>query len=359
MWKVNKHQRSYLPGKPLSLDLRSSIIDKIVQRGGNSTTGHFSGRYVDVASELNLSSAVVSKIWKQFCETNSLSPLKNGGGNKSGLSEGDLQLIEVVNPQPSTTYAELADILLEVGDIPRGGTSKTALSNAVRHRMPSQENFSYKKITHVAQERFTIQNMAYTQIFIDYLHTKDPYTLKYFDECGVKLPTDGSRHYGHAPIGNRAVEVKRYCQTANTTVNLMCSLTGVTYMNIIDGPSNTFEFLNFFQEAYASINPATGRPCLEVGDTIVMDNCPIHHNEAERILRDFLSDLNIELVFMPAYSPDFNPAEYVFGKLKFMLKYKFWELTNTDLKQALYTAINFVTPGDMRAFYEITGYLDP
>ena len=152
--------------------------------------------------------------------------------------------------------------------------------------------------------------MAYTQIFIDCLHTKDPHTLKYLDECGVKLPTDGSRHYGHAPIGNRVVEIKRHCQTANTTVNLMCSLTGVTYMNIIDGPSNTFEFLNFFQETHASMNPATDRPCLEVGDTIVMDNCTIHHNEAERILRDILSDLNIELVFMPAYSPDFNPTEY-------------------------------------------------
>ena len=166
--------------------MRSSIIDKIVQRGGNSTTGHFPGRYVDVASELNLSSAVVSKIWKQFCETNSLSPLKNGGGNKSGLSEGDLQLIEVVK-RPSTTYAELADILLEVGDIPRGGTSKTALSNAVRHRMPSQENFSYKKITHVAQERFTIQNMAYTQIFIDYLHTKDPYKKIRIQNAAARL----------------------------------------------------------------------------------------------------------------------------------------------------------------------------
>ena len=85
-------------------------------------------------------------------------------------------------------------------------------------------------------------------------------------------------------------------------------------MNIIDGPSNTLEFLNFFQEAYASINLATGWLCLEVGGYKVMGNCPIHHNEAESILRDFLSDLNIELVFMPAYSPDFNPAEYVFSK---------------------------------------------
>jgi hypothetical protein len=75
------------------------------------------------------------------------------------------------------------------------------------------------------------------------------------------------------------VEIVRYRETANTTANLMCSLTGVTCMNIVDGPSNTLEFLRFFQEAYTSMNPETGRPCLEVGDTIVMDNCPIHHYE--------------------------------------------------------------------------------
>ena len=108
----------------MSLDLRSSIIDKIVQRGENATTGHFPGRYVDVASELNLLSAVVSKIWKQFCETISLRPLEHGGGNKSDLSDGDLQLIEVVKRQkPPTSYAELADILSEVGDIPRGAVA--------------------------------------------------------------------------------------------------------------------------------------------------------------------------------------------------------------------------------------------
>ena len=113
-------------------------------------------------------------------------------------------------------------------------------------------------MTHVAQERFTIQNMAYMQMFVDYLYTKDPYTLKYFDECGVKLPANSKIFYGHAPVGERAVEIHRYCETTNTTVNLLCSLTGVTYMNIIDGPSNTLEFLRFFEEAYTSVNPATG-----------------------------------------------------------------------------------------------------
>lgn len=81
-------------------------------------------------------------------------------------------------------------------------------------------------------------------MFIDYLHSKYPYTLKYFDESGVKLPTNGSRLYaiGHAPVGERAVELKRYCETTNTTVNLMCPLTGVTYMNIIDGHQAHYNF---------------------------------------------------------------------------------------------------------------------
>ena len=144
--------------------------------------------------------------------------------------------------------------------------------------MPSGEAFSYKKITHVAQERFTVQNMAYTQLFVNYLHEKDPYTLKYFDECGVKLPRNGTWLYGHAPLGERAIEVKRYCESSNTTVNLMCSLTGITFVNVIDGLSNSLEFLRFFQEAYTSVNPGTGRPCLQPGNTIVMDNCPIHHH---------------------------------------------------------------------------------
>ena len=87
-------------------------------------------------------------------------------------------------------------------------------------------------MTHVAQERFTVQNVAHIQVFIGYLHSKDPNSLKYFKKCGVKLPTNASRSFGHALAGDRAVEIKRYCETTNTTVNWMRSLAGVTNMNI-------------------------------------------------------------------------------------------------------------------------------
>lgn len=358
MWKISSKGRSYNPGKALSSDIRIGIIDKIIQRGGNSITGVFPGHFTDIASEFNVSSAVVSKIWKRYCDNNTFSPKKHSGGGNSSLSDGDLQLLEVLKRQkPSISYSEIIDALYDFGDLPLGSTTTTAIGRAVRHRLPSGEAFSFKKTTHIAQERFTIQNMTYTQLFVDYLYTKDPYTLKYFDECGVKLPINGARKYGHAPIGERAIEVKRYCETSNTTVNLMCGLTGISYMNTVDGPSNTVEFIRFFEEAYNSVNPITGRPCLEVGDTVVMDNCPIHHHEGGNVLENFLQDLNIELVYMPAYSPDFNPAEYVFGKLKTLLSYTFQDLTNTDLISSLYTSINYITLADLREFFRITGYL--
>ena len=88
MLTVSKSGRSYIPGKPLSSDLRHLIIDKIVEGGGDPLTMIFPGRFVDIANELNVSSATVSKIWKNYCETGSLSPLKHRGGNLSRLLLG-------------------------------------------------------------------------------------------------------------------------------------------------------------------------------------------------------------------------------------------------------------------------------
>ena len=361
MWCVNEHGRLYAQGKPLSHDLRLLIINKIINNGGNRATGIFHGKYTDIARQLGVSSAVVSNIWKRYCEDGSISPKKNTGGNPSHLSQGDLQYVEFLKQQkPTITYDEIMQQLHEFGDLPYGTTSTTALSEAVRHRLPSGKEYSFKKLNIVAQERFTLQNMAYTQLFIDYLHEKDPYTLKFFDECGLKLPQHASRTYGHAPIGERAIELQRYAETPNTTVNLMCSLTGVDYANTVNGSADTIDFLRFFEEAYHSENPRTARPVLEPGSVIVMDNCATHHNQGGQILQEFLNDLEIELVYMPAYSPDFNPAEYVFGKMRTVMKYSFGNNTDITVAQCIqnmYTSLELISPSDMKGFFEVTGYL--
>ena len=69
------------------------------------------------------------------------------------------------------------------------------------------EEIFTKKIAHVAKQRFTDENMVYTQLFINYLAAKEPSKIKFFEEAGVKIPEIGTRLYVTAPVGERCVEV--------------------------------------------------------------------------------------------------------------------------------------------------------
>ena len=81
--------------------------------------------------------------------------------------------------------------------------------------------------------------MIYTQLFINYLSTKDPRKIKFFDEAGVKTPDIGTRLYGNAPSGERCVEIAKKTESPNFTLNLLISLNGPEYFNIINGATDT------------------------------------------------------------------------------------------------------------------------
>ena len=111
----------------------------------------------------------------------------------------------------------------------------------------------------------------------------------------------------------------RYHSSPNITVNLLAGLHGVECMNTVYGASDTIEFLRFFGEAGSAANIETARPALEVGDIVVMDNCATHHFAGGEALQEWLNES--ELVYTPTYSPDFNPAEFVFNKMRSVMRY--------------------------------------
>ena len=86
--------------------------------------------------------------------------------------------------------------------------------------------------------------------------------------------------------------------TPNITLNFLAGVEGVTYANIVEGATNTIEFLRFFEEAANATDPLTGRPALEVDDMIIVDNLPVHHGEAENALNDFFDDVSIKLLYL-------------------------------------------------------------
>ena len=141
-----------------------------------------------------VSSATVSKIWKSYCQTGSqLSPLKHRGGNPSRLSNGDLQLIEVLKRQkPSITHAEVMDCLYDCGDLP---LMEHYFSSSGVQCCPKQTTQRY-----VAQERFTIANMAYTQLFVDlsYMPRIPIHAEMFWWMWCETFPSNNTRKYGHA-----------------------------------------------------------------------------------------------------------------------------------------------------------------
>lgn len=353
--KVNKFGRSYRSGVAVGEELRSSIIDRIIGYGGDRTTGYIPKSYSEIAMEFRISNNTVKSIWRRFCETALTTAKRQGGLTSEKLEQDDLELIEVLKIHcPSMSLAEIIEELQHLGG-PQ--VSMSAVSRAIKNRLPSGQEYTRKKITKVARERFTGDNMFYTQLFINYLSSKNPRRLKFFDEAGVKLPDVGTRSYGHSAKGTRCVEIVRKLESPNSTLNMLVSMNGVEYYNILPGATNTVCFLSFFEEAGQAVNIETLRPCLEVGDIIVMDNLSSHHYEGGEILEEWFDQMGIELLYTPSYSPDLNPIELCFNKVKTVLNGEMRELVHSNLPLAVAEALESITAQDMAGFYEATSYL--
>jgi transposase len=93
-------------------------------------------------------------------------------------------------------------------------------------------------------------------------------------------------------------------------------------------------------------------PTLKPGDIVVMDNLPAHKQSAVRLA---IEARGAELRYLPPYSPDLNPIEMAFSKLKALLK-KTAARTIENLWDAIAHALAAISPDDSRSFFAAAGY---
>ena len=93
-----------------------------------------------------------------------------------------------------------------------------------------------KRLTQVPKKSFSDVNIMYQDHFRDQIAQLDCTSLHFFDESGVKI-TLGNRVFGNSYIGEPAIEFQRYASNANYTLNLLHSIQGVDYCNILRGAS--------------------------------------------------------------------------------------------------------------------------
>eukprot|EP00611_Tribonema_gayanum_P025741 TRINITY_DN5953_c0_g1_i1.p2 TRINITY_DN5953_c0_g1~~TRINITY_DN5953_c0_g1_i1.p2 ORF type:complete len:166 (-),score=21.96 TRINITY_DN5953_c0_g1_i1:86-583(-) len=99
---------------------------------------------------------------------------------------------------------------------------------------------------------------------------------------------------------------------------------------------------------------------LRPGDTVVLDNAATHCGDTEVMLRYMLRMFNVDLVYLPPYSPELNPIELAFAKVKYMLRYHLPACnTRAQKVEAVYAAFQQLTHADVAGFYHHAGYVAP
>jgi len=153
-----------------------------------------------------------------------------------------------------------------------------------------------------------------------------------------------ARMYGRALKGERCRAPVPHGHWKTTTFVGGLTLAGVVAPMTLDGAMTGAAFLAYVEQVLA--------PTLRRGDVVVMDNLPAHKPIA---IRETIEATGATMLFLPPYSPDFNPIELAFAKIKALLR-KAAARTIPTLWDAIRDAIDAVTPNDARSFFTACGY---
>ena len=164
----------------------------------------------------------------------------------------------------------------------------------------------------------------------------------FLDECGVT--TDLLRRYGRSPRGTRLHDHTPCSQWQTHTVVAALRLDGLTAPAVFDGPIDSPTFLAYVEQVLV--------PTLRPGDVVVLDNLAVHKHPD---IRAAIGGAGAQLRFLPPYSPDFNPIEQAFAKLKALLRAA-RPRSFDHVCALLATALPHFTPTDCRNFVRHCGY---
>ena len=311
---------------PISNDLRSRIIEDFE---GGSTCRETAARF-DVAASTVVKLSALKK------QTGSLKPRPRGGDKRSGRIESYANhILELVDDQPDITLGEIADHL------------DAKPCRAVRHhndlavlRTP-RHLIQKKPLTPVNNNRPDVA--ARRAMWATSQPKLDCSRLVFIDETGAS--TKMARLRGRAPVGERCLAPVPHGHWKTTTFVGALRVNGLTAPMALDGPMDGDAFLAYVEQVLA--------PTLSPGDSVIMDNLPAHKSAA---IQQAIAKAAAKLRFLPPYSPDFNPIEMAFSKLKSILK-KIAARTVDDLITAIATAFHAFTSRECFNYFKAAGYV--
>ena len=170
----------------------------------------------------------------------------------------------------------------------------------------------------------------------------DPKRLVFLDE--TFLDTAMTRLYGWGPRDRRVIDLAPQSHWKTTTLVLALRLGGAFAPMVADGPVNGELFVAYLRQELA--------PRLRPGDIVVMDNLSTHKVKG---VAQAIEAADAHLLYLPPYSPEFNPIENGFSKLKNEFRRRRLR-TVEEVEQACGLATDWLTAGDVRGYFGHAGY---
>lgn len=207
--------------------------------------------------------------------------------------------------------------------------------------MPCGQSVGPTKKTSVARERDTERVQARRNEFLEKQGSLDVSRLVFVDESGFRLGS-GTR-YGWSPKGLDAPGREPGGWDTMTMIGGL-SLDGFRAFTSIDAATSAEVFAAFVEVELA--------PNLKPGDIVVLDNLSAHKNAAALAA---IRKVGAEVLFLPPYSPEFNPIERAWSKLKEYIR-RLQTLTRDAFEKAVAAAMDAISLEDIMAWTNHAGY---
>ena len=208
--------------------------------------------------------------------------------------------------------------------------------------LPGQARHHAQKKTAHASEQDRPDVVTRRQSWLDSQPALDPKRLVFIDETWAS--TNMARLYGRCPRGERLKVGIPHGHWKTTTFVAGITSAGIIAPFVLDGPINRDTFEVYVERVLI--------PELRPGAIVVMDNLSSHKGTT---IRHRIEAAGASLLYLPPYSPDFNPIENAFAKLKALLR-KAAERTVDRLWAAIGRIVDLFAPDECRNYFAAAGY---
>ena len=308
--------------RPLSNDLRERVVAAVL--GGASCR--------TVAARFGVAVSTVVKWSQRYRSTGSVAPGKVGGHRKPILAPHREFIVERLRQTPHVTLHGLKAELAARG--------VTVSHNAVWQFL-RREGLRFKK-TLFALEQARADVARRRRRWRSWQSGLDPRRLVFIDETWIKTNMAPLRGWGPKGQRLRGFAPHGHWRTLTFLGALRCDR--LTAPCVFDGPINGQCFRAYVEQQLV--------PVLEPGDIVIMDNLGSHKSaDVRRMIRD----VGARLWFLPAYSPDLNPIEQAFARIKHWMRIA-QKRTIEDTWRHIGQLVSTIEPSECENYFAHAGY---